>query len=194
MDEGTRRTIDEHARWLDREPGGARAELAGAKLAGLRLGGARLDEADLRDADLRRVDLSGASLVRAQLRFACLRGADLRGAKLRGADLQGADLSGADLSGADLRHARLTRAILDDVRMAWFDPTLLAERLYRAAGEDLDRQMLASYVGRHVDWCWENLRHLSGRHRRWILGTYAAWLRPGDEAPTLLRRIAQVRS
>ena len=41
-----------HARWLTNEPGGERANLAGANLAGANLGGASLRWANLAGADL----------------------------------------------------------------------------------------------------------------------------------------------
>ena len=41
-----------HARWLTNEPGGERANLAGANLADANLADANLAGADLRDADL----------------------------------------------------------------------------------------------------------------------------------------------
>ena len=100
--------LELHQKWINKEPGGKRANLRGA---------------DLRGADLRGANLRGADLWRANLRGADLRGADLRGANLRGADLwranlweadlRGADLCGANLWEADLRGADLCGANLD---------------------------------------------------------------------------------
>ena len=64
--------LELHRKWINKEPGGERANLWGA--------------------DLWRADLWRANLWRANLREANLRGADLRGADLRGADLCGANL------------------------------------------------------------------------------------------------------
>ena len=64
--------LELHRKWINKEPGGERANLRGA---------------DLREADLR-----GANLWRANLRGANLRGAHLWGTDLREADLRGADL------------------------------------------------------------------------------------------------------
>lgn len=69
-----------HKLWLEKVPGGERADLR---------------EADLRWADLKEADL----------RWADLRGADLRGADLREADLKGANLREADLQGATLDYS-----------------------------------------------------------------------------------------
>jgi hypothetical protein len=73
-----------HSLWVDRLPGGRRADLSGAYLR----------EADLRGADLR--------------------GADLRVANLRKADLRDADLREANLSGANLCEANLNNTKLPE--------------------------------------------------------------------------------
>ena len=72
--------LQRHAKWLQNEEGGEKANLWDANLRD-----ANLWDANLRDADLRGADLWGANL----------RGADLRGANLWGADLRDADLWGA---------------------------------------------------------------------------------------------------
>jgi hypothetical protein len=71
-----------HSLWVDRLPGGRRADLSGAYLR----------EADLREANLRGADLSVANLQKA----------DLSGANLRGADLTGANLCEANLNNTKL--------------------------------------------------------------------------------------------
>src|SRR3989304_2294301 len=81
-----------HLMWLEKKPGGRRANLC---------------RADLRDANLGGADLGGADLWRADLRDANLCRADLRDAGLRDADLCRADLRDADLRDADLRHTVL---------------------------------------------------------------------------------------
>jgi len=86
-----------HARWLENNPAGARADLREADLQG----------SDLQKADLREADLQGSDLREANLQYANLRGANLREANLQGADLREADLQGANLWGANLRHADL---------------------------------------------------------------------------------------
>ena len=72
--------LQRHAKWLQNEEGGEKANLRGANLRGANLRGANLRGANLWDANLWDADL---------------RGADLRGANLRGANLRGADLRGA---------------------------------------------------------------------------------------------------
>ena len=61
------RILELHAKWLNGEEGGERAELSHTDLSG----------ADLREANLSHVDLSHADLSDADLRGADLRGADL---------------------------------------------------------------------------------------------------------------------
>jgi len=94
--------LELHAKWLQNEPLGMRADLCSANLYG----------ADLRSAYLSGANLSGANLYGADLRSANLSGADLRSANLSGANLYGADLSGANLSGANLYGADLYGAYL----------------------------------------------------------------------------------
>lgn len=72
-----KKILELHAKWLNGEEGGKRADLG---------------HADLSHADLSYADLSDARLG----------GADLSGANLRGVDLRGADLREADLGEADL--------------------------------------------------------------------------------------------
>lgn len=182
--------IAAHARWVARDPGGVRADLCRHAFRGQALDGAVLDEAVLRDADFTGASLREASLVRADLRFASLRGADLRAANLSGALLDFASLAGADLSGARLLGASLAVTDLDDIRMSWFDPTLVSERLWRAAGNDLELRMVAAYVGHTTARCWDDHRDLPPRYRRWMLSEFLRWQRPGDEAPPLLAAIA----
>ena len=100
--------LELHQKWINKEPGGERANLRGAYLRE-----ADLREANLREADLREANLRGAYLWEANLREADLREADLRGAYLWKANLWEADLREADLREADLREADLREADLD---------------------------------------------------------------------------------
>ena len=79
--------LELHAKWLNGEKGGERADLRWADLY----------FADLNGADLSHADLSGANLSYADLGHADLSGADLSHADLSGANLRWADLGGADL-------------------------------------------------------------------------------------------------
>ena len=114
--------LQRHAKWLENEEGGEKANLRDADLRDADLRGADLRDADLWDADLwganlRDANLRGANLRGANLWDANLRGANLRGANLRGADLRGADLRGANLRDADLRDADLRGADLWDANL-----------------------------------------------------------------------------
>jgi len=178
--------LEAHRQWVAREPGGVQADLRQHVLHGADLSGRMLAEAILRDVDLTQANLAGTCLERADLRFASLRGADLRGADLRGACLDCTALDGANLGGADFEGASLKAASLEDVLMSWFDHTLLSERLWRAAGDQVELQMVAAFIGRTKSRCWDDYRNLTPRHRNWVLSEFARWRRPGDEAPELL--------
>ena len=77
--------LQRHAKWLQNEEGGEKANLWDANLWGANLRDANLWDANLWDANLRDANLWDANLWDANLRGADLRGADLRGADLRGA-------------------------------------------------------------------------------------------------------------
>lgn len=175
-----------HARWLAREPGGVRADLRQHRLSGLDLRGIDFSEAVLRDADVSGSDLREAKFIRADLRFASFRGADLRGAWLDGARLDGVAFDGAFLTTATFDGATLLLASFEGVRMSWFDPTLMSERLFRAAGDDLELKMFASYIGRMKNFCWDDYGHLPVKYRLWFIREARTWKVPDDEAPTIL--------
>ena len=114
--------LDLHAKWLNGEPDGEKADVrwADLRLANLswaNLHGADLTGANLRSANLRWTDRSEACLCDADFGGADiyrtnLIKADLNGANLRFADMYGSDLNYACLSFADLRSANLYRANL----------------------------------------------------------------------------------
>ena len=90
MRELTKKEIDvlqRHAKWLQNEEGGEKADLS---------------DANLSDANLSDANLWGANLSDANLSDANLRGANLSDANLSDANLWGANLSDADLSDANL--------------------------------------------------------------------------------------------
>ena len=66
------RILELHAKWLNGEEGGERADLSDADLSGADLREADLREANLSHADLSDADLSGADLREADLDFSCL--------------------------------------------------------------------------------------------------------------------------
>lgn len=113
-------------------------------------------------------NLDGANLVRANLVRANLDRASLRGANLGGANLGGANLYGAKIN--------------------WCSHTLLSEILWRAAGDDIRRQMLAAFIGRKHSWCWKEFIAFEHSDKEWALDVLATWVQDDDDAPALLRR------
>ena len=103
-----------HAKWLNSEPGGQRADLYNADLRSANLYNADLRSANLYNANLRSADLQSADLYNADLRSANLYNANLRSADLRSANLRSANLYNADLYNADLRSANLYNAKYSD--------------------------------------------------------------------------------
>jgi hypothetical protein len=162
------------------------AALSDAALSGADLSGAVLRGADLRDAALSDAALSGADLSGAVLRGAVLRGAVLRDAVLRGAVLRDAALSDADLSGAVLRDA-----VLRGAEINWQSHHLLSEILMRAAGDDIEKNMVAGLVRLRTDWCWEKWVKIEHSQRDWALAELAKWVKDGDGAPAIMRRLAE---
>jgi hypothetical protein len=174
------------------------ADLRGSCLAGLSLGGADLRGAELSDCDVSAADLQGADLrtarfIRAHLECASLRGADLRQADLREADLRRADLAGSWLAGADLRGAVFQGARLKDACLDWRWSGLPLELLRQhpeaaRAGSKVVAELAFAADTRPFAWLKLLLRH--GLAADWVLSVFAGHLRPGDNAPELLRRLA----
>jgi uncharacterized protein YjbI with pentapeptide repeats len=108
-----------HSMWLNKEPGGEKADLRWANLSEANLSEANLSEANLSEADLSWADLRGANLRGSNLSEANLSWADLRWANLSEADLSEANLSEADLSWADLRGSNLREADLSGAQGAF---------------------------------------------------------------------------
>jgi len=102
-----KKVLELHAKFLNNETEGVRANLSGANLSGANLSGANLSEANLSGANLSGANLSGANFRWANLSRANLRWANLRWANLSGANLRWANLSRADLRGANLKCANL---------------------------------------------------------------------------------------
>lgn len=181
--------LKKHGMWVKREVGGERASLCQYILRGLDLREYTLAKAIIHDSDLSDTILTGVSLRGADISFSSLRNADLRNADLNMADLQFAILDGADMSGANLSGALLSVTSFEGVRMSWFDHELISERLWRAAGDDLELRMVAAFIGRTKSRCWDDYRELSQIHRRWILKNFALWVREGDNVPELMNAI-----
>ena len=169
------------------------------KLYGANLSKALLRGVNLRNADLRNTNLLGAVLTRARLGGANLCSSDLSYSHLEGAELSGADLShtdlhqsfmgGADLTEADLSCANFTNACtskanlsntdLTGIRGIWQDHNLLSEILWRAA-DTVERQMLASFVGRKTNWCWTEWTEWKHPEKDWAFAQLAKWVHYDD--------------
>jgi len=157
------------------------ADLRGADIRGTYLSGANLSGANLRGADLGDTYLSGANLSGAYLR-----GADLGGANLSGANLRGANLSGANLSGANLRGADLGDTYLGGAKINWQSHALISEILRRAAGDDVQKRMVAGLIAVSFDWCWNKFLTIDTDLREWALTKLATWIQPDDYHPSEL--------
>ena len=160
-----------------------RAAACGKSLANANLTDAYLNRADLSGADLTNADLFRAILFRADLTDADLTDANLTDANLRNANLSNADLTEALLLDADVRGADLS-----GVTMNWKSHALISERLFQAAGNDIARQMLAAFIGRRTDLCWDGFLAINLRDAQWALDTMRKWVRDGDNAPDVLKK------
>lgn len=181
--------LKKHRAWVERENGGERASLCQCVLRGIDLRGHTLVEAILRDSDLSNANLKGISLRGADLSFTSLRNANLSGADLSLADLRFAILDGANLEGTNLSAAQLSATSFQGVGMSWFDHELISERLWRAAGSNIELRMVASFIGRTKSRCWDDYRELLPSHRRWILKNFKSWIREGENVPELINAL-----
>lgn len=173
--------LEEHKRW-SKDDRGCRADIRNAYLAGADLKGA-----DLKGAELKGADLTGADLENADLESADLEKANLTGANLRGANLEEANLRGANLKRANLTGAFLTGANLKNITVNWSSHDLLAEILWRAAGGNIIREMLAAFVGRKTEWCWDRRITFDHPEKQWAIDELGKWVKDGDNAPELLK-------
>jgi hypothetical protein len=173
------------------------ADLRGVKLPGIRLTqgdfrGAELSHAELVGANFSKADLRAAQLISSDLRWADLRLANLRQADLRGADLRYASLEQAQLVGADLRDTLLTGAQLEQAILDWRWSSVAVELLRRdgvgsrAAASVMARLAFEEDV-RPFQW----LKVLIGQQAQATaaLRVFSRSIRPGDNAPELLRRL-----
>lgn len=100
---------------------------------------------------------------------------DLRGANLRDANLRGANLRGADLGGAILNFT---------------SHDLMAEVLFRVAGGDWDKRKLAGGILISHDWCWKEFLAIDDPLKKWALTELTKWVKDGDNAPEILKKMA----
>ncbi len=153
---------------------------------GVSLSGAHLSGAHLRGANLNRADLGGASLNGADLSLANLSLANLDAASLVGSSLIGADLSGADLRGALFNRANLSRANLSGAYLSWSSHDLMSEILLRAAGNDIEKLMIAGLVLVSRTWCWYDFLAVTTIDGDWATQELAKWIQDGDGHPECL--------
>jgi Pentapeptide repeats (8 copies) len=174
------------------------ADLRGVKVSGIPLikgdfRGAELSHAELVGGNLEKADLRAARLIETDLRQAILRTADLRQADLRGADLRYASLEGAQLVGADLRNALLTGARLEQAALDWRWSPIVVELLRQdGLGSTAASKIMAELAFqedlRPYDWLKVLIRQ--GSQASAALRVFARHIRPGDNAPELLRSLA----
>lgn len=103
-------------------------------------------------------------------------------AYLRGAYLHGADLNGADLNGAYLRGAYLNGIFMD-----WLSHSLISEILWRASGEDEEKQLFSAWIAKKIDWCWKNWETYQHPLRNWAIKELSKFVQPGDGAPEFIQ-------
>jgi hypothetical protein len=152
------------------------------------LSSAILSGANLQAADLRSAKLAGTFLQEGLLRNADLRDADLRRADLRAANLEEVRLVGADLRGALFYGSRLNGAVLD---WRWSGIPLELLRQGRDGAEDERDVVIDPQVAddrRPFAWLKAILSHGSKGDRS--IEILSRHIRPGDNAPELLRRLA----
>jgi Pentapeptide repeats (8 copies) len=174
------------------------ADLKGVELRGIPLmngdfRGAELSHAELAGANLHKADLRAAQLIKTDLRHTILRFADLRQADLRGADLRYASLEGAQLVGADLRDTLLTGAQLGQAVLDWrWSPVAVELLRGDAEGSTSARSVMAELAFqedlRPFSWLKVLIRH--GSQAKAALRVFSRSIRPGDNAPMLLRSLA----
>ena len=205
--------LDLHQKWLKREPGGERADLAGvdlskmklcetnfsqavlirADLTGADLRGARLDRADLCAADLSLANLSDANLQVANFRRASLRSANIRAANLKGANLTDADLTNLNLIDAELSEKSLNH-IRDDYWAALSASPDVAGRLAQSLREGLEDgsgyvRSLVAYMrrpGRSSEYFLMNLRKGDKPKDSWMTKLALKWTEEWIENVSLM--------
>lgn len=140
------RILEDHARFLQGQDNGVRADLSGADLHKMNLSGANLNYANLAGA---RMD--GTSLKEAKLSFADMSKANLREADMRRADLTETNLSEANLTGAQLNGVELFRANLHKAVLRRTDLTAANFRNADVSGADFHGATMTTTVLRETN-------------------------------------------
>jgi Pentapeptide repeats (8 copies) len=161
--------------------------LDGADLGGVDLSNSILPGARLRAARLRSGRLAGAFLQEADLGEADLRDADLRVADLRVANLEGARLVGADLRGALVYGSKFAGAVVD-----WRWSGIPLEILRQELSGDDARGLVINPPTDDAErpFAWLKAILSQGARARGALRVLSRYIRPEDNAPELLRRLA----
>lgn len=164
----------------------------GVSLGGADLGGVDLSNSILPGARLEAAELRSAKLVAAFLQEGLLGRADLRDADLRRADLRVANLQQARLVGADLRGALLYGSKLDGAILDWRWSGIPLELLRQGLSGDDARDVASDPAADHAERPFAWLRKLlaQGSKVERALRILSQHLRPGDNAPELLRKLA----
>jgi len=111
----------------------------------------------------------------------------VEGAVESGAYLGGANLGDANLGGANLGDADLRGANLRDIKVSWSSHFLLSEILWRVA-KTQSQHMLAAFVGRKTDWCWDDWVRFRHKDKKWAIGVLAKLARADDSnVPGMVR-------
>lgn len=93
------------------------------------------------------------------------------------AALEAAVGEGADLRGANLYGAKIN----------WQSHDVLAELLFRAADQDVEKRKVAGLILISRDWCWKRFLSINDPLREWIFETLAPYAANDDNAPSIFR-------
>ena len=63
-----------------------------------------------------------------------------------------------------------------------------AEAEDRVAKDNQSRQMLAAFIGRNREWCWERWQKFEHPERDWAISELAKLVREGDDSPDIIRK------
>jgi uncharacterized protein YjbI with pentapeptide repeats len=160
------------------------ANLVGATFDNASIRGARFVSANLRGTSMAGADLRGANFCIAMMDGVRFFGADIRGANFDGADLCGANFDGAVLDGAILDGAIIDGTSIDGAKLSLVSHDLVAEILRRAAGDDVEKRMIAGLVLLSRDWCWSRFEKIEHPQRQWAIDTLVKYLRDYNVGPS----------
>ena len=105
--------LNSHAKWLNNEYGGQRANMRDMDLWGADMQRANMQGVNMQGANMRCANMQGANMQDADMRDMDLRGVDMQDADMRRANMQGANMRCADMWGADMLGADMRGADID---------------------------------------------------------------------------------